>query len=75
MELTAKEKAKELVDKMKDIVMNSTDVLKIQSTKRAKQCAIIAVDFAIDNIDWHEFEYPNELDLYLQQVKKEIKNL
>ncbi|MFK5282903.1 hypothetical protein ACI3PL_25385 [Lacticaseibacillus paracasei] len=43
--------------------------------ENAKQCALIAVDFAIDNIDWHEFEYPNELDLYLQQVKQEINNL
>jgi len=75
MELTAKEKAKQLVDKMKDIVMDSTDVLKIQSTKRAKQCAIIAVDEILQAIDWHEFEVPNKQLEYWQEVKQEINNL
>jgi len=65
MELTAKEKAKELVKKMN----------RSYDKYSAKQCALIAVDFAIDNIDWHEFEYPNERDLYLQQVIQEINNL
>lgn len=68
MELTAKEKAKELTNKYWKYSSYAIP-------ESSKQCALIAVDFAIDNIDWHEFEYPNELDLYLQQVKQEINNL
>jgi hypothetical protein len=62
MNLTPKEKAKELVEKMV-IYHWATDVCDYEG---AKQCALIAIEFAINYSDFH-IEY-------LQQTKTEILN-
>jgi hypothetical protein len=65
MNLTPKEKAKELVEKMA-IYHWTTDVCDYEG---AKQCALIAIEFAKEN--------PLNTDgynKYLQQVKTEILN-
>jgi len=41
----------------------------------AKKCALIAVDEIMIAIDWHEFETPNEMLNYWDEVKDEIKKL
>ena len=69
--MNAKEKARELVDRFQFIyIQNYT------SMHDVKQCAIIAVEFAISN------EYDNEGELYeennvsyLLEVKSEIEKL
>jgi hypothetical protein len=61
--MTPKEKANELFDKMDMIIYTDQDNWKQQ----CKQCAIIAVDLAIEYNDFHiEF---------LQEVKQEILKL
>lgn len=71
MELTPKEKAKELVNKYLQIY----DGRVIQ----AKQCALIAVDEILKEIsplDYHPLgSYINSKLEYYQEVKKEIKKL
>jgi hypothetical protein len=63
MNLAAKHKANELFDKMDMIIYTDQDNWKQQ----CKQCAIIAVDLAIEYNDFHiEF---------LQEVKEEILKL
>lgn len=69
MELTAKEKAKELVEKYFKICHKSSDLE--LSWKVCKKLALIAVDIilkASKNVD--EFS-----DSYWEQVKTEINNL
>jgi hypothetical protein len=63
MNLTPKEKAKELVEKMV-IYHWTTDVCDYEG---AKQFALIAIEFAINYSDFH--------CEYLQQVKTEIEKL
>jgi hypothetical protein len=69
--MDAKEKAKELVDiYKKEVSITIKDyslVCKVLDIDMAKQCALIAVDLAIEYNDFHiEF---------LQEVKQEIENL
>jgi hypothetical protein len=68
MNLTPKEKAKELVDKFKynTRAFNETNGWE-DTCYNAKQCALIAIEFAINYSDFH-IEY-------LQQVKTEIEKL
>ena len=63
----AQQKAQELVEKYQ--------IFSINHKKLAKQCAIIAVDFAISKIDWHDFEAPNKELEELEQIKIEIEKL
>ena len=64
--ITPKEKAKELVDKMKLCLFSDGDY-------DAKQCALIAVDEIIE-ILWHT--HKNEIEYrYFQEVKQEIELL
>ena len=39
---------------------------------QTKQCALIAVDEIISELDWHIFEIPNKQLSYWQEVKQEI---
>ena len=68
MNLTPKEKAKMLVNKFKynTRAFNETNGWK-DTSYNAKQCALIAIEFAINYSDFH-IEY-------LQQVKTEIEKL
>ena len=76
--MTPKEKAKELVDKMKAQQMPSLRVSTMEinlndTMPNAKQCALIAVE-QIETITNH---YPPNymLTVYWQEVKKEIERL
>jgi 5'-3' exonuclease len=71
--MTSKEKAKELVDKFKPHShfwvhdLGRQKDYEIEQLENAKQCALIAVDLAIEYNDFHiEF---------LQEVKQEIEKL
>ena len=68
MELTPKEKAKELVDKFQ-YAKNYTNSSNAMSEILAKQCALIAVDMFENSL--------TEIDIinFWNQVKKEINNL
>jgi hypothetical protein len=64
--MTAKEKAKELVDKFqKQIFFEITD--ERLDIEEAKGCALIAVDEIIDT--------PNPMPNYWQEVKQEIEKI
>jgi len=41
----------------------------------AKICAMIMVDEIIEEIDWHETDYPRDLIYFWFEIKKEIKKL
>jgi len=43
--------------------------------KTAKECALIAVDEIIKEVDWHDFETPNKVLNYWVEVKQEIEKL
>ena len=86
--MTAKEKAKQLVDKYlnapfncKDCDMPYCDIKCITlSNPAAKQCALIAVDEIINNIPCREDYSSNGWVLidnteYWKEVKQEIENL
>jgi hypothetical protein len=69
--MTPKEKAQEIVEQMSDFIPrcdHNEENLNIETIIRcAKQCALIAVDLAIELNDFHiEF---------LQEVKQEIEKL
>ena len=66
-DMTAQEKAKELVDKF--------DGVGLQQRNEAIACSLIAVDEILDAIDWHEFETPNLQMWFWDAVKKEIELL
>ena len=73
--IPAKEKAKELLEKMYDVM----DIQDGDLWKSAKECAIIAVDEMLEEISkWAggEFqEWEKERWKYLQEVKQEIELL
>jgi len=81
--MTPKEKAKELVDKFyqrfplkMDVITTRGDLSwEYDSWNEAKQCALIAVDEIIKEVDWHDFETPNKVLNYWVEVKQEIKKL
>lgn len=64
--MTPKDKAKELVNKYLQIYDGRVP--------QAKKCATICVDEILEAIDWHEFETPNSIINYWQEVKTEIEN-
>ena len=67
--LNPKEKAINLIRKF-----NTNDNFDfLGGVKRAKQCALLAVDEIIIAIDLHEFETPNKEIEYWQEVKQEIE--
>ena len=76
--MTPKEKAIELVNKMGISVsygINYTggDDIPMYKNQYAKECALIAVDEIIKEVDWHDFETPNKVLNYWTQVKQEIE--
>jgi hypothetical protein len=87
MELTPKEKAKELIDRYLDIENYNNLNLDLfcdecgMSVESSKYCALIAVDEIIDQwqyIDTYISDLGGKLNLnlyYWQQVKQEINNL
>ena len=74
--MTPKEKAEELVDKMRDEIPCHCD-----DWEQAKQCALIAVDEVIDQWEYiyvHIADGMGELNpnlKYWKEVKREIENL
>ena len=82
--MTPKEKAKDLVEKFKQVElydsMELTDFdCKIEnitsSSFTAKQCALIAVDEIMKAVGWEEMELGVDRDNYWQEVKQEIEKL
>lgn len=80
--MTPKEKAKELVDKFKfetkqseiinDIILG--DVSVIFKHHKAKECALIAIEFARDFITG-DLSESFDKTMYLFEIKNEIENL
>ena len=64
-----KEKAKELVDRYYWIFGDG------YLGNQHIQCALIAVDEIIREVDWHDFETPNKVLNYWLKVKQEIEKL
>lgn len=75
LNMKAKDKAKELVDKY----YNSEQLCSCETISivrnNAIECAKIAVDEIIEAIDWHEFETPNKELEYWQEVKNELNKM
>lgn len=70
--MTQKEKAKELVDKMlESLYDNGSLSFKRILYDKAKQCALIAVDEVLDNLEDHTGK---DIKFY-NQVKNEIEKL
>ena len=70
--MTPKEKAKELVDKMlESLYDNGSLSFKRILYDKAKQCAIIAVDEVLDNLEDHTGK---DIKFY-NQVKQKIEKL
>jgi hypothetical protein len=73
--MTPKEKAEELVDKIYycQRYADGEDYIPLEAVKRAKQCALIAVDEIINSVDdEHVSDIFNE---YWEEVRYEISNL
>jgi len=69
--MTPKEKAKELIEKFRNVDVYSADYMSSSSFDYL-HCALIAVDEIFQAIDWHKFETPNiEIDFW-QEVKNEL---
>ena len=66
MNLTPEQKAKELIERFEKVEVVSADHMACASID-TKQCALIAIEFAINYSDFH-IEY-------LQQTKTEIEKL
>jgi hypothetical protein len=78
--MSAKEKAEELVDKIYycQKYADGEDYIPLQAYKRAKQCALLAVDEVLnvwENQQPRRFEEWLGIFQYWQEVKQEIKNL
>ena len=85
--MTPKEKAKELVDKYRELVISAPYVDSEDGsciaetwmlTRSAKQCALIAVDEMINELDHLPFDdqdFGTFKMNYWQEVKQEIQNL
>lgn len=72
--METREKAKELIDKMK-LATDEFGYININK-ERHKQCALIAVDEIINNsIEWLGCKYQDEEIKYWQEVKQEIEKL
>jgi hypothetical protein len=77
--MNAKEKAEELVNKHRMILIHSDTDLgeEIQCSLIAKQCALIAVDEILSlAVDWCEpHEIHSGTQIYWQEVEQEIEKL
>jgi len=75
--MTPKEKAKKLVDKYSTYVVMWSGGIEVE-TQNVKQCALIAVDEILEELDhltFDDFDYGTSKMMYWQEVKEEIKNL
>lgn len=81
--MTSKEKAKELIDKFKNVPLSlyiipkeNEDVFCL-SYKEAKQCALITVDEIMQYAEnsYYNKDVINGAKLYWQEVKQEIEKL
>ena len=73
MELTPKEKAKELLKRFESVskpFMKESEVQVHIHPEHAKQCALICVDELIDTLNQSTLEFE-----YWQEVKQEIEKL
>ena len=70
--MTHKEKAKELVNKFKFDCRIEYECRPLSVKQISKQCALIAVDFAIDNnpVSADTFSYQHELFKVKQEIEK-----
>ncbi len=67
MMLSPKEKAKELIDKFLNFVREKDFFGDSEEIKNAKQCALIAEEFAIGFADWVIINYPNQKRFLLKK--------
>ena len=67
--MTAKEKAKDLVEKMRDEIPCHCD-----DWEQAKQCALIAIEFSREFITGDLSESFDKF-IYIQDIKEEIEKL
>jgi len=74
--MTPKEKAEELVDKIYycQRYADGEDYIPLEAYKRAKQCALMAVDEILENYYKNHFQTGKKID-YWNEVKKEIQEL
>jgi hypothetical protein len=79
MNMTPKEKAKELVEKYKQIIKQAdkySHLLEFEERHFATQCALTAVDEILNNPKNYQRGLSEDLhDEYWQKVKKEIELL
>jgi hypothetical protein len=73
--MTPKEKAEELIEEFYKIEDSKLDEDAWIDSYLAKRCAMVAVDEIIREVDWHDFETPNKVLNYWQEVKQEIEKL
>jgi hypothetical protein len=71
--MTPKEKAQELVDKIKPLCGGYWGG-KINK-EFSKKCVLLAIDEICEAINWHEFEPPNKEWDYWNAVKLEVERL
>ena len=71
--MTPKEKANELLDKYYIICQEFTE--EIQCSIQAKQCALVAVELALEYCNGKDMNEEFDKVLYLVQVKHEIEKL
>lgn len=68
-----KEKAKQLVDRYKNLCPHPTEIY--LDTDEAKLCAVITVDEILNSGDKNIWGQPAPSLIYWQQVRTEIENL
>ena len=75
--MTAKDKAKELVDRFYDTIENNVELYKGEYLVTAKQCALVCVDEMIkEHIHASQnYKWQDEIWEWLREVKQEINKL
>ena len=75
--MTPKEKAKKLVDKYSTYVVMWSGGIEVE-TQNVKQCALIAVDEMLEELDhlaFDDHDYGTSKMMYWMEVKNEINKL
>jgi hypothetical protein len=73
--MTPKEKAQQLVDKYSMITKWKMGVEQDYVIKKAKECALIAVDMVIENLSYDPSTGGKSNEFYWLDVKKELQKL
>jgi len=73
--MTAKDKAKELVDRFYDTIENNVELYKGEYLVTAKQCALVCVDRMLESLWRVGHSFCNDEIKYLKEVKEEIEKL